>query len=76
MMLLQRIKAHLIAHKVSSLFELKREFAEDPALLRDMLQVWIIKGKVRAAQKTAACGVQCSKCDPLLTELYEWVDCQ
>ena len=73
-MLLQRIKTHLMVHKVCSLFDLKRELNQDPELLRDMLQVWIQKGKVRRSQKTSACGVRCSKCDPILTELYEWID--
>lgn len=73
-MLLQQIKTHLMERKFSSLFDLKRELGQDPALLRDMLQVWIQKGKVRCAQKTSNCGVRCSKCDPMLTEIYEWID--
>ena len=72
-MILQHIKTYFMQHKVISLFDLKRELNQDPAFIRDMLQVWIQKGKVRCTQKTASCGVRCTKCDPLLTELYEWI---
>lgn len=72
MMVLQEIKAYLKQHRSVSLFDLKREFGSDAGLLRDMLQLWIQKGQVRCVQKTVACGVRCTKCDPLITETYEW----
>jgi len=30
------------------------------------------KGKVREVKRTDSCGDKCQRCDPLLTELYEW----
>jgi putative ferrous iron transport protein C len=73
MTLLQQIKAHLQQHRIVSLSDLKREFGADTDVLRDMLQLWVQKGQVRCLQKTAACGSRCTKCDPLFTEMYEWV---
>jgi putative ferrous iron transport protein C len=73
MMLLQQMKLYLKQHRIVSLFDLKREFGSDVDVIRDMLDLWIQKGQVRCLQKTAACGSRCTKCDPLFTEMYEWV---
>ncbi len=73
MMLLQQIKQYLVARRIVSIMDLKREFNSDADILRDMLQLWIQKGQVRCLQKTPACGVRCTQCDPLFTEMYEWV---
>ncbi len=73
MMLLQQVKQYLIQRRIVSLMDLKQEFKSDSDVLRDMLQLWIAKGKVRCLQKTSACGTRCTRCDPLFTELYEWV---
>ncbi|MBX9586590.1 MAG: FeoC-like transcriptional regulator [Gammaproteobacteria bacterium] len=75
-MLLQQVKQYLMQRHVVSLMDLKREFKSDSDVLRDMLQLWIAKGKVRCLQKTPACGVRCTQCDPLLTELYEWIEAE
>ncbi len=72
-MILQKLKAYLKQHQSVSLFDLKREFGSDADVLRDMLQLWIQKGQVRCVQKTSACGVRCTKCDPLFIEIYEWM---
>ena len=73
MMLLQRLKLYLRQRRIVSLFDLKHEFGADSDVLRDMLQLWIQKGQVRTVQKTESCGSRCTKCDPLFTEMYEWV---
>lgn len=72
-MLLQKVKIFVKQRHVVSLFDLKREFTVDPDVLRDMLGFWIQKGQVRSLKKADACGSRCNKCDPLFTELYEWV---
>lgn len=72
-MLLQQIKHYLIQRRIVSIMDLKREFKSDADIIRDMLQLWIEKGQVRCLQKTPACGVRCTQCDPLFTEMYEWI---
>jgi hypothetical protein len=72
-MLLQQIKAYLKQRHIVSLLDLKKEFGADSDVLRDMLNLWIQKGQVRCLQKTPACGTRCTNCDPLFTEMYEWI---
>lgn len=72
-MLLQQIKAYIRERHIVSLFDLKREFGTDADVLRDMLNLWIQKGQLRCMQKTSACGTRCTNCDPLFTEVYEWI---
>lgn len=67
------IKNYLQSIKVSNLFHLSTYFNMDPDILRDMLQHWERKGCIRKSGKTDNCGTKCSKCSPLLTEIYEWV---
>lgn len=68
------LKLHLQQTKISSMFELSNRFNCDPALLRDKLQHWIRKGRVKVCTKTPRCGTICQSCSPLLTEMYQWVD--
>jgi hypothetical protein len=49
-------------------------FDIDADALRGMLRKWISKGKVRQLDLGASCSTGCCKCDPAMTELYEWVD--
>lgn len=72
-MLLVRLKQHLEIKRLVSMFDMKTRFNLDPEILRNMLQHWIAKGKVRQRNKTEFCGGKCIKCDPLIVELYEWV---
>ncbi|MDD5273118.1 MAG: FeoC-like transcriptional regulator [Methylovulum sp.] len=60
-------------HRVA-LQDLVNHFGIDPDALRGMLGKWISKGHVRKLSLEANCGGSCCKCDPALTELYEWVD--
>ena len=73
MMQLQQIKAYIKQRHIVSLFDLKREFGTDAEVLRDMLNLWIQKGHLRCMQKTPSCGTRCTNCDPLFTEMYEWI---
>lgn len=62
-----------LQHRVA-LKDLVTHFNTEPDALRGMLSKWISKGKVRKLSLEANCGGSCCKCDPTLTELYEWVD--
>ena len=71
---LLEIKRYFLQTKMASLSNLCAHFNNaDPDVLRQMLCHWINKGKIRQGSKTAACGAQCMKCSPLITEIYEWV---
>lgn len=58
----------------ASLQDLALRFAMDADTLRPMLHKWINKGKIRKASVSGECGGSCCKCDPALTEIYEWLD--
>ncbi len=73
-MILTQLKSHLRLNQTASLFDMALRFNTEPNVIRDMLQLWINKGKVRKCMKTPQCGSKCSKCDPLLTEVYQWVE--
>ncbi|QPK64378.1 FeoC-like transcriptional regulator [Methylomonas sp. LL1] len=60
-------------HRVT-LNDLVLHFHVDANALRGMLAKWISKGKVRLSPAGTSCGTSCCKCDPLLTEIYEWID--
>jgi len=68
------LKEYLQKQKLVSMADLRHKFSVSPDLLRDMLARWQQKGQVRCVQKTPACGTKCMRCDPLMTELYQWVD--
>lgn len=67
------IKSHMMQVKMASLSSLCVYFNCDSGVLRDMLSHWVRKGKLRQCMKTPQCGVKCSQCSPLVTEIYEWV---
>ena len=68
------LRLHFRLNKVCSLFDLTTRFNADPEQVRDMLQIWIRKGKLCCKKKTSQCGSSCSKCHPHVTEIYEWVE--
>ena len=56
------------------LADLVNHFNMDADALRGMLGKWISKGNVRKMPMESSCGTSCCKCDPALTELYEWIE--
>lgn len=73
-MILAELRSYLQQKQRITLNDLVVHFQIDPDALRGMLSKWIQKGKVRLISGSNACGTSCCKCDPLLTEIYEWVD--
>jgi hypothetical protein len=73
-MILSEVRDYLRKKQRVPLNDLVIHFHTDAGALRGMLDKWIAKGKVRRTQSEAQCGTGCCKCDPLLTEIYEWVD--
>ncbi|PKM12295.1 MAG: sugar metabolism transcriptional regulator [Gammaproteobacteria bacterium HGW-Gammaproteobacteria-3] len=60
-------------HKVA-LIDLINHFHMDGEALRGMLSKWVSKGKVKKTTLEKGCSTGCCKCDPALTEFYEWVE--
>ena len=73
-MILSELRDYLKQQHRLSLLEMVNHFNIDADALRGMLRKWISKGKVRQLDLGSACGTGCCKCDPAMTELYEWVD--
>ncbi|OQK18023.1 sugar metabolism transcriptional regulator [Methyloprofundus sedimenti] len=73
-MILSELRDYLKQQQRLSLLEMANHFDIEADALRGMLLKWISKGKVRQLDKGSACGTGCCKCDPAMTELYEWVD--
>lgn len=71
-MILSELRSYLKEKKRVTLNDLVIHFDMDADALRGMLGKWIRKGKVRQLPVGAGCGTSCSKCDPTLTEFYEW----
>ncbi len=73
-MILSDLRDYLKQQHRASLADLVMHFDLDAEALRGMLHKWISKGKVSKMPKENACGTSCCKCDPNLTEIYEWRD--
>lgn len=71
---LLEIKNYLMRVRIASLSSLCTYFNCDSVLLRNMLGHWIKKGCVKQCLKTSNCGTKCVQCNPLTTEIYEWVE--
>lgn len=72
--MLLRLKQHVKNRRLVSLFELINRFNVDANIIKDMLSLLIRKGQIRQRDKTNHCGVKCVKCNPSMTEIYEWVE--
>lgn len=72
-MLLIDLRQYVKNHRLVSVSELVNCFCLDANIIRDMLQLLVRKGHVRQKPKSSQCGIKCAKCDPLVTEMYEWI---
>ncbi len=73
-MILADLRSYLQDKQRVTLNDLVLHFHIDANALRGMLTKWINKGKVRLSSAGSQCGTSCCKCDPQLTEIYEWID--
>lgn len=73
-MILSDLRSYLKEKHCVALIDLVNHFDMEADAIRGMLGKWISKGKVRKLATDAACGTSCCKCDPTLTELYEWIE--
>ncbi len=73
-MIFSDLRGYLQQQRRATLNELTLHFRVEADALRGMLGKWISKGKVRKIEPGPGCGSHCCKCDPGLTEIYEWLD--
>lgn len=73
-MILSDLRDYLKQQHTVALADLVNHFNIDADALRGMLNKWISKGYVRALPLESGCGTSCCKCDPTLTELYQWIN--
>lgn len=73
-MILSELKTYVQQKRRVVLQDLVVHFNVEADALRGMLSKWVSKGRLRKVSAEAACGTSCCKCDPALTEIYEWVD--
>ncbi|MEQ1557692.1 MAG: FeoC-like transcriptional regulator [Methyloglobulus sp.] len=73
-MILSELRSYLQQQKRVALKDMENHFNIDADALRGMLSKWIAKGAVRKMPSGTSCSTGCCKCDPALTELYEWVE--
>ncbi|WP_198246356.1 FeoC-like transcriptional regulator [methane-oxidizing endosymbiont of Gigantopelta aegis] len=73
-MILSEIRNYVRDKKRCTLNELVMHFDVDAEAMRGMLSKWAKKGKIRQIPVSSSCGSSCHKCNPELTELYEWIE--
>ncbi len=73
-MILSDLRNYLKNQHRVVMIDLVNHFDMDAEAVRGMLGKWISKGKVRKLSSDSSCGSSCCKCDPLMTEIYEWVE--
>ena len=72
-MTLADLKHFLQLNKVASLNDLTVQFDTDPDTIKDMVNVWIRKGKVRKVEDlNIGCG-KCCACKVTQDDIYEWI---
>ena len=72
-MSLIELKNYMQQVKISDLLTMSVHFKTDPTVIRPMLHHWQRKGCVRQCPRLNRCGSQCMKCNPLMTEVYQWL---
>jgi hypothetical protein len=73
-MILSDLRNYLQQQRRVVLADLVNHFDMEPDAIRGMLNKWISKGKVKKISAENACGTTCCKCDPVQTEIYEWLE--
>jgi len=71
---LSELRSYLRQQRKVALIDLVNHFNVEPDALRGMLGKWISKGLLRKQSKEPLCGTSCCQCDPVITEIYEWLE--
>jgi len=71
-MILTEVKTYLQDKGKAPLIDVAHHFKVTPDTMKDMLEHWIRKGKVRRL-KGNTCDKGCCQADPINLEIYEWI---
>jgi len=72
--ILSDLRDYIKVQRKVALIDLINHFHMDADAIRGMLGKWISKGKIKKIPLETSCGTSCCKCDPALTEIYEWIE--
>ncbi len=75
-MILSDIKKYIQQRGQVSLEDIALHFDTEPDAIREMLKIWIRKGKIIQQKTAASCGSSCNQCDSASTEIYTWTNNQ
>lgn len=73
-MILSEVRNYLRERSQATLSDIALHFDTDADAVRGMMDVLIRKGKIRRRSATNSCGSSCNQCEPIATEIYEWVE--
>ena len=73
-MILSELRNYIQERQSVPLSDIVNHFDIDEDTARQMLDVWINKGKIRKQLATTSCGSSCNKCASANTEYYFWAD--
>lgn len=73
-MIPSHLKHYLKKHKRVTLNDIALHFDKDPSAVSSMMNVWVVKGKVKICTIGNACKHCCSpSCDSHGMTVYQWV---
>ncbi len=75
-MILSEIKKYIQQRGQASLEDIALHFDTEADAVREMLKIWIHKGKITQQISSASCGSSCTQCDSASTEIYVWTNNQ
>ena len=73
-MILSELRDYIRQRQSVPLSDIINHFDIDENTARQMLAVWLNKGKVLKQLATTSCGTSCNKCASANTEYYFWAD--
>jgi len=71
-MILSELRDYIHQRQSVALSDIINHFDIDEDTARQMLDVWLNKGKIRKQLATTSCGSSCNKCASANTEYYFW----
>lgn len=71
-MILAELRDYIQQRQQVTLADLVNRFDTDEDALRQMLEVWIRKGRIHRRLTTASCGSSCNQCGSGTNEYYCW----
>lgn len=67
------IKKYLQEKSNANIIELARHCRVTPENMKELLEYWERRGKIKEFFKPNVCGTQCVKCKPEFAKMYEWI---